>query len=255
MTRGRSTCRRSHCRRSGYGLRATGSEPQPVARSPEPVVEPCACGSGFTSSRSSPDTRWSSIAADRTREAGLSPATTARNSAAVRPSACHRIRNSGRVTAPRAGTSAPLTVAFGRSMNYPLLQRMLQVTGPKGRVAGAIATEERESVWRFTPQQPWVVRCVPAGGGHRSRRRCGQSDRSAVRHRRVRHGHRAPHHAHHRRPVRDPVIPGIRISGGPEVRIHSRRLARPPYRLSPERSEVSELSSVLASGTEPPGVR
>jgi hypothetical protein len=42
-------------------------------------------------------------------------------------------------------------------MNYPLLQRMLQVTGPKGRVAGAIATEERESVWRFTPQQPWVA--------------------------------------------------------------------------------------------------
>jgi hypothetical protein len=62
-----------------------------------------------------------------------------------------------RVTAPRAGTSAPLTVAFGRSMNYPLLQRMLQVTGPKGRVAGAIATEEQESVWRFTPQQRWVA--------------------------------------------------------------------------------------------------
>jgi len=62
-----------------------------------------------------------------------------------------------RVTAPRAGTSTPLTVAFGRSMNYPLLQRMLQVTGPTGRVAGAIATGERESVWRFTPQQPWVA--------------------------------------------------------------------------------------------------
>lgn len=62
-----------------------------------------------------------------------------------------------RVTAPRAGTSAPLIVAFGRSMNYPLLQRMLLVNGPKGRIAGAIATEERESVWRFTPQQPWVA--------------------------------------------------------------------------------------------------
>ena len=42
-------------------------------------------------------------------------------------------------------------------MNYPLLQRMLQVTGSGGRVAGAMATEERESVWRFTPQQPWVA--------------------------------------------------------------------------------------------------
>jgi len=63
-----------------------------------------------------------------------------------------------RVTPPSAGTSAPLVVEFGRSMNYPLLQRMLEVAGPSGRVAGAIAVDRNETVWRFTPRVPW-----PAG--------------------------------------------------------------------------------------------
>lgn len=60
-----------------------------------------------------------------------------------------------RITAPRAGTSAPLVVEFGRSMNYPLLQRMLQIAGPSGRVAGDIVVERNESLWRFTPGRPW----------------------------------------------------------------------------------------------------
>jgi len=60
-----------------------------------------------------------------------------------------------RITAPRAGTSAPLVVEFGRSMNYPLLQRMLQVTGPSGRIAGDIVVERNESLWRLTPTRPW----------------------------------------------------------------------------------------------------
>lgn len=60
-----------------------------------------------------------------------------------------------RITAPRAGTSAPLVVEFGRSMNYPLLQRLLQIDGPSGRVAGDILVERNESLWRFTPGRPW----------------------------------------------------------------------------------------------------
>jgi hypothetical protein len=63
-----------------------------------------------------------------------------------------------RVTPPRAGSSAPLVVEFGRSMNYPLLQRMLQVAGPGGSVAGTIAVDRNETAWRFTPRAPW-----PAG--------------------------------------------------------------------------------------------
>lgn len=63
-----------------------------------------------------------------------------------------------KLMSPRAGTQAPLVVDFGRSMNYPLLQRMLQVSGPRGRVAGTITVERSEAVWRFTPNAPW-----PAG--------------------------------------------------------------------------------------------
>jgi hypothetical protein len=63
-----------------------------------------------------------------------------------------------RITAPRAGTSTPLAVDFGRPMNYPLLQRMLRVTGPGGNVAGTIAVDANETGWRFTPSKPW-----PAG--------------------------------------------------------------------------------------------
>jgi hypothetical protein len=62
-----------------------------------------------------------------------------------------------KVTPPRAGTSAPLVVEFGRSMNYPLLQRMLQVAGPGGRVAGTIAVDGNEATWRFTPRVPWTA--------------------------------------------------------------------------------------------------
>lgn len=62
-----------------------------------------------------------------------------------------------KVTPPRGGTAAPLVVEFGRSMNYPLLQRMLQVAGPGGRVAGTIAVEANETSWRFTPRMPWAA--------------------------------------------------------------------------------------------------
>jgi hypothetical protein len=61
-----------------------------------------------------------------------------------------------KVTPPRAGASAPLVVIFDRSMNYPLLQRMLQVLGPRGRVDGTVTVDRNESEWRFTPVSPWV---------------------------------------------------------------------------------------------------
>ena len=62
-----------------------------------------------------------------------------------------------KLTPPRAGTQVPFVVDFGRSMNYPLLQRMLQVSGPRGRVAGSIAVDRNETVWRFTPNAPWAA--------------------------------------------------------------------------------------------------
>src|SRR5438477_5222561 len=52
---------------------------------------------------------------------------------------------------------APLVVEFGRSMNYPLLQRMLQVSGAGGRVSGTITVDANESTWRFAPRTSWTA--------------------------------------------------------------------------------------------------
>jgi hypothetical protein len=62
-----------------------------------------------------------------------------------------------RITAPSAGSRAPLVVDFGRAMNVTLLQRMLTVAGSKGGVAGTIDVGRNETEWRFTPQQAWVT--------------------------------------------------------------------------------------------------
>src|SRR5262249_18661901 len=62
------------------------------------------------------------------------------------------------LTAPKAGTSDPVVVAFPNPMNYALLQRMLVVSGPGGNVAGTINVARAEAEWRFTPTAAW-----PAG--------------------------------------------------------------------------------------------
>lgn len=56
-----------------------------------------------------------------------------------------------RVTAPKPGTKDALVVDFPVPMNYPLLQRMLQVS----RVAGSVSVARNETEWRYTPDQPW----------------------------------------------------------------------------------------------------
>jgi hypothetical protein len=60
-----------------------------------------------------------------------------------------------KVTAPKAGTSEPVAVNFPTPMNYALLQRMIEVSGPGGKVAGSIALDKQESEWLLTPQSPW----------------------------------------------------------------------------------------------------
>jgi len=61
------------------------------------------------------------------------------------------------IAPPVATTSGALVVAFPRPMNYPLLQRMLQVAGPRGPIVGTIATARQETEWRFTPRDPWTA--------------------------------------------------------------------------------------------------
>jgi len=62
-----------------------------------------------------------------------------------------------RVTAPKAGTSDPLVLDFPNSMNYPLLQRMLQISGPQGNVIGVVSIVQKETEWRFAPHGPWMA--------------------------------------------------------------------------------------------------
>ncbi len=56
---------------------------------------------------------------------------------------------------PKPGTSAPLVVTFPTPMNYPLLQRMLEIDSVLGRVDGKIEIAAGETQWRFTPDLPW----------------------------------------------------------------------------------------------------
>jgi hypothetical protein len=60
-----------------------------------------------------------------------------------------------RVTAPKAGTSEALVIDFPAPMNYPLLQSMLQVVGPRGPIAGDVSVTRQEAQWRFVPKAAW----------------------------------------------------------------------------------------------------
>jgi hypothetical protein len=60
-----------------------------------------------------------------------------------------------RVTAPHASTLEALVLDFQTPMNYPLMQRMLQVSGAQGNVTGTVSIDRQESQWRFTPRDPW----------------------------------------------------------------------------------------------------
>lgn len=55
------------------------------------------------------------------------------------------------VTAPKAGTSDPLTVDFPKPMDYALLQRMIDVPGVEGRMT----VDRNETRWSFTPNAAW----------------------------------------------------------------------------------------------------
>ena len=62
---------------------------------------------------------------------------------------------------------------FPTPMNYPLLQRMIRVSGPRGILNGTVEIARQETEWRFVPQQPWATRRLPAHCGYGARRRAG----------------------------------------------------------------------------------
>jgi hypothetical protein len=62
-----------------------------------------------------------------------------------------------RITTPKPGTSEPLVVDFGESMDYVGLQKTLSVASSRGAVAGTGAVSRMETRWSFTPRQPWAA--------------------------------------------------------------------------------------------------
>ena len=59
------------------------------------------------------------------------------------------------IQTPAGGSTGPLVVEFPTAMNYPLLQRMIQVLSVTGSMNGTISVEKHETEWRFTPRQSW----------------------------------------------------------------------------------------------------
>ncbi|HVS64135.1 MAG TPA: hypothetical protein VMT85_11605 [Thermoanaerobaculia bacterium] len=62
---------------------------------------------------------------------------------------------------PRAGTREPLAIGFGEPLDGALLQHSLWVVelGEAGeterRIEGVVELAQGESIWRFTPNEPW----------------------------------------------------------------------------------------------------
>jgi hypothetical protein len=62
-----------------------------------------------------------------------------------------------KVSAPKSGTADAVSIDFPTAMNYPLLQRMIQVLGSGGEVKGTVSVAHGESEWRFTPREAWTA--------------------------------------------------------------------------------------------------
>jgi hypothetical protein len=61
------------------------------------------------------------------------------------------------LTVPRAGTSEPLLVSFGRPLDHGLLARCLKVSGPAGQlVDGRARTGPGELSWQLAPRSAWA---------------------------------------------------------------------------------------------------
>jgi len=61
-----------------------------------------------------------------------------------------------KITAPAAGSTAPLTVDFPCSMDAALAQRAIRVTDPAGKVmTGDVSLAENERRWTFAPAAAW----------------------------------------------------------------------------------------------------
>jgi hypothetical protein len=68
--------------------------------------------------------------------------------------------NAWQISTPAAGSTDGLMVTFDRPLDHALLQRCLEVRYGKKAVAGGVAVDGGERIWRFEPTAPWQA------GGH-----------------------------------------------------------------------------------------
>ncbi len=63
-----------------------------------------------------------------------------------------------KVTAPKAGSAAALTVVFPKPIDAALLKRVIQVNDSRGgMIDGNVEIGAEETRWVFTPDQPWAA--------------------------------------------------------------------------------------------------
>ncbi|MCH8268198.1 MAG: hypothetical protein IH846_11825 [Acidobacteria bacterium] len=60
-----------------------------------------------------------------------------------------------RLIVPEAHTADAVVVRFPEPLDWALLQRVFDISGPAGPVAGSVAVERDETEWRFIPAEPW----------------------------------------------------------------------------------------------------
>jgi hypothetical protein len=61
-----------------------------------------------------------------------------------------------KITPPAAGTRDPLTIGFNEPLDHGMLQRVIRIMQPDGNeMDGDIEVTRLETLWRFTPRQPW----------------------------------------------------------------------------------------------------
>lgn len=63
-----------------------------------------------------------------------------------------------KVSSPQAGTKKPLRVELDEPLDHAMLHRVLIVDDPTGRIVrGEPTVSKQETVWEFTPVEPWAA--------------------------------------------------------------------------------------------------
>lgn len=66
--------------------------------------------------------------------------------------------NQWRIAAPKAGTTAPLTIHLSYPVDHYLLQESLSVLTKDGKpVKGKVTVADKDKTWMFTPDAQWLV--------------------------------------------------------------------------------------------------